>query len=202
MARCTGQDAVGTSSGGMAGVCASNPANVSVDANGYLHLKISKTGDTWSAAELFTTDKLGFGTYQWQTDSPTDRFDQIIVGALSVWSSRRHRPRRHERDRHQYSRWGHESGVNGGGPIIPTQARPSAELSYNLTQRRHAPATSRFVWSTSQIESSLLNGIQPVGSVTDLIKSWTYAPANSKTNIPQQAMPLGMNPMVLRKDTH
>jgi hypothetical protein len=66
-------------SGDMAGVCAGDPANVSVDANGYLHLKITKNGNTWSAAELFTTDKLGFGTYQWQTDGPIDRFDPNVV---------------------------------------------------------------------------------------------------------------------------
>src|SRR4051794_27925324 len=49
-------------SGGMAGVAEGDPKNVSIDANGYLHLKITNTAGTWTAAELFTTDKLGFGT--------------------------------------------------------------------------------------------------------------------------------------------
>jgi hypothetical protein len=62
-------------SGGMAGVAEGSPSNVSVDENGYLHLKITKSGNTWTAAELFTTEKLGFGTYQWQVDGPIDRFD-------------------------------------------------------------------------------------------------------------------------------
>src|SRR5881394_1839634 len=44
-------------SGGMAGVCQGSPANVTVDGSGYLHLRISNTGGTWTAAELFTTDK-------------------------------------------------------------------------------------------------------------------------------------------------
>jgi hypothetical protein len=51
------------SSGGIAGVCPGDPNNVSVDAAGYLHLKIAHGNGAWSAAELFTTDKLGFGTY-------------------------------------------------------------------------------------------------------------------------------------------
>ncbi len=50
--------------GGMAGVANGAPANISVDANGYLHLKITKTGNTWTASEMFTVQKLGFGTYQ------------------------------------------------------------------------------------------------------------------------------------------
>ena len=68
--------------GGMAGVANGSPSNVSVDDNGYLHLKITKSGTTWTAAELFTTEKLGFGTYQWQVDAPIDRFDKNVVLGL------------------------------------------------------------------------------------------------------------------------
>jgi hypothetical protein len=48
--------------GGMAGVADGAAANVTVDANGWLHLKITKNGSTWTASELFTTQKRGFGT--------------------------------------------------------------------------------------------------------------------------------------------
>ena len=43
------------------------------------------------------------------------------------------------------------------------------------------------------IEDFLMTGIQTVGSTTGLVKSWTYAPANAMVDIPQQAMPLGIN---------
>src|SRR5262245_19615310 len=49
-------------SGGMAGVAQGNTNNVTVDANGYLHLKIVNNGGTWTASELFSADKMGFGT--------------------------------------------------------------------------------------------------------------------------------------------
>jgi hypothetical protein len=181
-------------SGEMAGVCAGDPANVSVDANGYLHLKITKNGNTWSAAELFTSDKLGFGTYQWQTEGPIDRFDPNVVlgfypygpaGGVGQDGS-------NEIDI-EYSRWGQANGANGDWTGYPSSGTTIGELSYTFSLNGGMLSTSRFIWSTSQIESFLINGIQPVGSVTDLIKSWTYAPTNSKTNIPQQAMPLGMN---------
>src|SRR5450631_2860360 len=181
-------------SGGMAGVCAGDPANVSVDANGYLHLKITKNGNTWSAAEIFTTDKLGFGTYQWQTDGPTDRFDPNVVLGLYPYGPAGGigQDGTNEIDI-EYSRWGQANGVNGDWTDYPSSGTTIGELSYNFSLNGGTLSTSRFIWSTSQIESFLINGIQPVGSVTDLIKSWTYAPTNSKTNIPQQAMPLGMN---------
>src|SRR5215467_1835284 len=66
-------------SGGMAGVCQGDPNNVSVDASGYLHLKISHNNGVWTSAELFTTDKLGFGTYQWQIDGAIDMLDKNVV---------------------------------------------------------------------------------------------------------------------------
>src|SRR5207253_229256 len=66
----------------MAGVAAGSAANVSVDASGYLHLKIQKNGDTWTAAEIFTTARLGFGTYQWQIDGPIDTLDENVVLGL------------------------------------------------------------------------------------------------------------------------
>src|SRR5437764_12868909 len=69
-------------SGGMAGVCQGDPNNVTVDGSGYLHLKISLNNGVWSAAELFTTDKLGLGTYQWQVDGPIDVFDKNVVLGL------------------------------------------------------------------------------------------------------------------------
>ena len=66
-------------SGSMAGVATGNPANVSIDASGYLHLTIVNSGGAWTASELFTTDRLGFGTYQWQVDGPIDVYDKNFV---------------------------------------------------------------------------------------------------------------------------
>ncbi len=71
--------------GGMAGVAAGSSTNVSIDTNGWLHLRIVKTGSTWTASEMFTTQKLGFGTYQWQIEGPVDVFDkQVVLGPERV----------------------------------------------------------------------------------------------------------------------
>src|ERR1022692_972964 len=69
-------------SGGMAGVCQGDPQNVTVDASGYLHLRIVNNGGTWTASELFTADQIGFGTYQWQVDGPIDSYDKNVVLGL------------------------------------------------------------------------------------------------------------------------
>ncbi|HEX4405594.1 MAG TPA: glycoside hydrolase family 16 protein [Polyangia bacterium] len=180
-------------SGGMAGVCQGDPKNVTVDASGYLHFKITNTGGTWTASEMFTTDKLGFGTYQWQVDGPIDKYDKNIVLGLFPYGPAAGigADGTNEIDI-EYSRWGQANGVNGDWTDYPNSGKTVGELSYNFTLDSTL-STSRFVWTNASIQSSLIGGLQPVDSTTGLIKTWTYAPKTPATNIPQNPMPLGMN---------
>jgi len=178
----------------MAGVAAGSPANVSVDENGYLHLKIQKNGDTWSAAELFTSTRLGFGTYQWQIDGPIDTLDKNVVLGLFPYGPAANigDDGTNEIDI-EYSRWGQATGPNGDWTNYPASGTTIGELSYSFSLSGGTLSTSRFVWTSAFIEDFLLAGLEPPSSTTSVIKSWKYAPANSLTNIPQQALPLGMN---------
>ena len=181
-------------SGGMAGVCQGSPNNVTVDANGYLHFKISNDGGTWTASEMFTTDKLGFGTYQWQVDGPIDTFDKNVVLGLFPYGPTAGigGDGTNEIDI-EYSRWGQAKGVNGDWTDYPASGGTIGELSYDFTLGGATLSTSRFIWSKTSITSFLIGGLAPVGATTGLIKTWAYAPQNPMTNIPQQALPLGMN---------
>ena len=181
-------------SGGMAGVCQGDPKNVTVDANGYLHLKISDGTSGWTASELFTTDRLGFGTYQWQVDGPIDSYDKNVVLGLFPYGPAAGigADGTNEIDI-EYSRWGQASGPNGDWTDYPASGTTIGELSYTFSLAPATLSTSRFVWSATSIASALLSGLQPVDETTGLIKSWTYAPANPTINVPQQALPLGMN---------
>ena len=181
-------------SGGMAGVCQGSPNNVTIDASGYLHFKITNSGGTWTASEMFTTDKLGFGTYQWQVDGPIDTYDKNVVLGLFPYGPAAGigGDGTNEIDI-EYSRWGQANGPNGDWTDYPASGKTIGELAYTFTLGGGTLSTSRFHWSTTSIANSLLGGLQPVDSTAGLIKSWTYAPQNPTTNIPQQALPLGMN---------
>ena len=180
--------------GGMAGVAQGSPNNVSIDASGYLHLKITNNGGTWTAAEVFTTDKIGFGTYQWQVDGPIDRFDKNVVLGLYPYGPAAGigADGTNEIDI-EYSFWGNANGVNGDWTNYPASGTTIGEMSYKFSLNGGTLSTSRFIWNKSSIQDFLMSGIEPVGSTTNLIKSWTYAPPNPTINIPQQALPLGMN---------
>jgi len=180
--------------GGMAGVAQGSPNNVSVDANGYLHLKIVNNGGTWTAAELFTADKLGFGTYQWQVDGPIDVFDKNVVLGLYPYGPAAGigADGTNEIDI-EYSRWGNANGVNGDWTDYPASGKTIGEKSYSFSLNGGTASTSRFIWNGTSIQSFLMSGYAPVGSTAGLINSWLYAPTNPSVNIPQQALPLGIN---------
>jgi MYXO-CTERM domain-containing protein len=181
-------------SGGMAGVADGSPSNVSIDGSGYLHLKITNTAGTWTASELFTTDDLGFGTYQWQVDGPIDVYDKNVVLGLFPYGPAGGigKDGTNEIDI-EFSRWGQASGPNADWTDYPSSGTTQGEMSFSFSLGGGTLSTSRFVWTSTSIEDFLMTGIQPIGSTTGLVKSWTYAPANAMVNIPQQAMPLGIN---------
>jgi hypothetical protein len=180
--------------GGMAGVCQGNPNNVSVDGNGYLHLQITNNGGTWTAAELFTSDELGMGTFQWQVDGAIDKFAPWIVLGLFPYGPAAGigTDGTNEIDI-EYSVWGHAGGPNGDWTDYPASGKTIGELAYTFDLGGGTLSTSRFVWVTTSIESFLMGGIAAIDSTAGLIKSWTYSPPNPTVNIPQQALPLGMN---------
>ncbi len=181
-------------SGGMAGVADGSPSNVSVDQDGYLHLKITNTGGTWTAAEIFSTDKLGFGTYQWQVDGPIDRFDKNVVLGLFPYGPAAGigSDGTNEIDI-EYSFWGYPDGTNGDWTDYPATGSTIGEKSYKFSLSGATFSTSRFIWGSKSIQNFLLAGFESVTSTDNLLSSWTYAPANPTTNIPQQALPLGIN---------
>jgi hypothetical protein len=180
-------------SGGMAGVCKGDPNNVSIDSTGYLHFKISNTGGTWTASEMFTTDNLGFGTYQWQVDGPVDTYDKnIVLGFFPYGPAAGIGADGTNEIDIEYSRWGQANGANGDWTNYPNSGTTIGELSYTFSLTSTL-STSRFIWTASSIQDFVIDGLQPVNSTTGLIKTWTYAPSNPSTNIPQRAMPLGMN---------
>ena len=127
--------------GGMAGVAAGSPPRTFQSMrSGYLHLKIQKNGDTWTAAEIFTTTRLGFGTYQWQIDGPIDTLDKNVVLGLFPYGPAAGigADGTNEIDI-EYSRWGHEADptVIGRTTRLPATIGDSATA---FADRRNAVA--------------------------------------------------------------
>jgi hypothetical protein len=60
--------------------------NVSVDAQGRLHLRITHNKDRWECAEVIHTASLGYGSYRFYLDSLVDKLDPNVVLGLFTWN--------------------------------------------------------------------------------------------------------------------
>lgn len=180
--------------GGMAGVADGDPANVTIDAAGRLHLSVKTDGATWTAAEVFTTQKLGFGTYQWQIEGPVDTFDkQIVLGLFPYGPAAGIGADGTNEIDIEWARWGYADGTNVGFTNYPASGTTKGSKSYKLSLGGSTASTARFTWTSQYIESAVLEGHRSLSSEEGLLAKWKYEPSTPTTNIPQQAMPLGMN---------
>ncbi len=63
-------------------------SNAYVDANGYLHLELTKNTKTktWQCSQVVLNQSLGYGTYQWQVEGRIDQLDPNVVFAMFNYS--------------------------------------------------------------------------------------------------------------------
>lgn len=182
--------------GGMAGVAPGNPSNISVDANGYLHLNITKSGEAWTASELFTVDNLGFGTYQWLVEGNAWDMDPVTVLGLFPYGPTHGigHDATNEIDI-EFSKWGNTCVCNADFTVYPPVRRdhgdPSYELNFKVDKGTTTLTTARMVWSSASIVFTIMSGDQPIGTTANVLKTATFT--SSKADIPQQPIPVGIN---------
>jgi len=184
--------------GGMAGVAKGNPSNLFVDANGYLHLRIVNREGTFTAAELFTTESLGFGTYQWQIEGRIDSMDPVTVLGLFNYGAKAGVGVDAENEIDiEFSRWNNTChGCNADFTFYPSTGNKSLgpmEDNFTYSPNGSAFTTARFEWSSTRIVATIMSGLEPIGNTADVLQTITFAPPDFLARIPQVPIPLGMN---------
>jgi hypothetical protein len=183
--------------GGMAGVAEGNPANVEIDANGYLHLRIIRREGTWSAAEMFTTDNLGFGTYQWVIQGNIYDMDKSTVLGLFTYGPARHVGADGENEIDiEFSKWNNTChGCNADFTVYPATGNRRKDGTSAWEDNFHVDGetltTARMEWAADRIIFTIMKGVQPVGAVAEVLKTETYR--SKATDIPQVVSPVGIN---------
>ncbi len=88
-----------------------NAKNVAVDANGYLHLKISGVGSGATGAEIFSTDKIGFGSIYYVMEGPLTTMQKSVVASGFLYGPAAHVGKDGENELDiEFSRW---NGIAG-----------------------------------------------------------------------------------------
>ena len=183
--------------GGMAGVARGNPANVHIDADGYLHLEIVKRDGKWTAAELFTTDDMRFGTYQWIVEGDVYNMDPTTVLGLFTYGPTHHSGGDAENEIDiEFSQWNNTChGCNADFTVYPSTGnrKPKGISAWedNFHVEGEKVTTARMEWRSDRVVFTLMKDVHPIGTVADVIKTETYS--SDKTNIPQEAAPVGIN---------
>jgi len=189
--------------GGMAGVAHGDPANVTIDANGYLHLSIVKREGKWTAAELFTTDNFGFGTYQWVVEGEVYTMDPTTVLGLFTYGAVHHIGVDAENEIDiEFSQWNKNChGCDADFTVYPSTGnrKPKGVSAWedNFFVTGTTLTTARMEWFPDHIVFTLMKGAQPIGTTTDVIKTETYT--STAVNIPQVASPVGINLWCFKK---
>jgi hypothetical protein len=147
-------------------------ANVSVDGDGHLRLRIAKNAaGRWTCAEVIGPTSHGYGTYTFDIASPVNAFDPNVVLGLFTWSDRAQQA--HREIDIEFARWG-----NAGDPTnAQFVVQPWDAL--NHMYRFVAPTTTNtrhtFEWRPGQVtwNSYELGGTTPV-----LRASYSYSGAD------------------------
>jgi hypothetical protein len=166
-------------------------ANVSVDTNGYLHLRLTHRNDRWYCSEVYTQNRLGFGRYQFWVIGRIDRMDQnVVLGLFNYPTSDVGSDGTHEIDI-EFARWGDSSAPSGNYTVWPATnsvRRQTKRFSFILNDDS---STHTFVWNPTKVFFQSQHGHDD--GENHQFASWLYQPANPAACISQRAMPVHLN---------
>ena len=94
-----------------------DPANASVDASGFLHLRITQHAGQWACAEVFLTRSLGYGTYSFVV-SDTAHLEPAAAFSMFTWEDKGI-DQNHREVGIEISRWGDPTSKNAQYAVQP-----------------------------------------------------------------------------------
>jgi hypothetical protein len=173
--------------------------NVWLDDEDNLHLKISKDGDRWYCAEIWTNERLPFGKYQFWINNRIDQLDKnVVLGMFNYpdFGCKNEFDGTNEIDI-EIAKWGVDSNPNGNYAVYPGDVCDKA-WNYTFPLASLAPMTDytthRFDWSSTNVIFQSLRGHKEWDDYiyTDLINQ-TVTPLDWAQHIPQQPLPVHIN---------
>jgi hypothetical protein len=142
------------------------PENVRVDADGHLHLRITRLGDRWTCAEIGSAESFGYGTYVFELAPGADRIDRNAILGLFTWETiAEHNNREIDIE---ISRWTDPDNDNCQYVIQPYQ-RPGNIERFDLSLGDR-PSTHSFAWTPEAVSFESRLG----DAKGDLINAWAY----------------------------
>lgn len=139
--------------------------NVTVDARGRLHLRITRRDGRWHCAEVVSAQSFGYGTYRFYLDDAVDDLDPQVVLGMFTWHDD---PAYHHREIDiEVSRWGRADNENGQFVVQP-YTRPRNIVRFHLPAGLRS-STHGFTWTPDKVLCRSLKGHDPTASEPGLV---------------------------------
>ena len=191
---------------GMPGPNKFHTDNVWVDEKGFLHLKVARRNNSWTSAEIYTTEPLPFGTYQFKILGRPDKLDKNVVFGLFNYSA----PSGTNEIDIEFSRWNNDTYPNLNWTIWPAQMLNGKQVpKYPTTingsdghvrdTQTHEmklasdQSTHIFTWNPQSVVYEAHNGFVNFNEHKQPFNSWTFAPNDFAQRIPQKPLVLDIN---------
>lgn len=167
-------------------------SNVFVDAQGRLHLKLTRRPDgSWCSSQVQTVQRLGFGTYQWQLASRVDQLDRNVVFGLFHYPTADVGPDGTNELDIEFTRWGDPSANILNYTVYPAATGlPHTTINFPMTLNGDW-STHRYIWGSQSVRFQSTHGHYNNNPLP--IADWIFAPAGMPNRIGQQPMPVFMN---------
>lgn len=130
--------------------------DITIDANGYLHMKIVKRNGKWMSTEVVSDSNMGYGTYVFTVQGDLENIPENIVLGLFTWDNNTFQKQANSEVDIEISKWGNKDdlwtlqyGVQPiyFGPYKPERVhRPRYELGELTGISTHA-----FTWTPDKI---------------------------------------------------
>lgn len=152
-----------------------------VDANGSLHMKISQhlPYNYWDCAEIWSQERLGYGTYRFYLDSRVDNLDPNVVLGLFTYTDFNRDSDKREIDI-EFSRWGATTDPNAQYVVQPWN---NAGNRYRFNMISAVTSTHTFVWQPTTINFTSIEG----HGTGPIVNSWTSQSADIPPSLDERA---------------
>ncbi len=152
--------------------------SVWVDDQG-LHLTIREKDGRWWATEIFTRERVGYGTYTFTVDTPLHRYEPQVVAGFFTWDIS---PEEYNREIDiEFAAWG-EAGGSQFQYVVQPYTDPERYHVFD-PQLNGSLTTHRIVWEPGGVSFSSYHGeVDPddPGSEQMLIDRWTFPESPSE----------------------
>ncbi len=190
----------GTQAGPGPNIFTNAPANIWLDASNMLHLKITKTNNTWLCSEIISSKAFGYGTYIFTTASDLTILNEKTIFGLFTWNSYSFQTQANSEVDIEFSRWNAASDsllitysvqpvwFDNPSPYVERTRKPPMQVS-----KLHGACTHMFKWTPAMITWETYEGDSYPG--TNLLSSWSF----NNTNPPRNKLENGLisNPIVI-----